>query len=87
MATRHLLVDLAAAFSAANVRPTVDVSVVSMGGVEAASRVAAGEPFDGVVLAGGIGVRFPVALVEHLGHARIERRGGVVIEVDGGCIH
>ena len=53
MATRHLLVDLAAAFSAANVRPTVDVSVVSMGGVEAASRVAAGEPFDGVVLAGG----------------------------------
>jgi len=52
MATRHLLVDLAGAFSAASV-PTIDVSIVSMGGVEAANRVAAGEPFDGVVLAAG----------------------------------
>jgi len=51
MATRHLLVDLAAEFSASS--PSGDVSVVSMGGVEAATRVAAGEPFDGVVLAGG----------------------------------
>jgi len=57
MATRHLLADLAAAFSAAadlaggphKVRPTIDV--ISMGGVDAAKRVAAGEPFDGVVLA------------------------------------
>ena len=49
MATRHLLTDLVAAFSGSN----ADVSVVSMGGVEAAKRVAAGEPFDGVVLAAG----------------------------------
>jgi molybdate transport system substrate-binding protein len=48
MATRRLLADLVAAFSAA---PTAEVSVESMGGVEAAKRVAAGEPFDGVVLA------------------------------------
>jgi molybdate transport system substrate-binding protein len=57
MATRRLLADLVAAFSAATnlpggpdkVRPTIDV--VSVGGVDAAKRVAAGEPFDAVVLA------------------------------------
>ena len=51
MATRRLLAELAAAFSAAN--PGHEVSVVSMGGVDAARQVAAGEPFDGVVLAAG----------------------------------
>lgn len=51
MATRRLLADLAAAFSAT--APDADVSVVSMGGVDAARRVAAGEPFDAVVLAAG----------------------------------
>ncbi len=51
MATRHLLGDLASAFSAAS--PDVKVDVVSMGGVEAAKQVAAGEPFDAVVLASG----------------------------------
>jgi molybdate transport system substrate-binding protein len=49
MATRRLLGDLVAAFSAAS--PGNDVSVESMGGVDAARRVAAGEAFDGVVLA------------------------------------
>jgi molybdate transport system substrate-binding protein len=49
MATRRLLADLAVAFSAA--APGADVAVVSMGGVDAARRVAAGEPFDAVVLA------------------------------------
>jgi molybdate transport system substrate-binding protein len=49
MATRRLLGDLAAAFSADV--PDADVSVVAMGGVDAAKRVAAGEPFDAVVLA------------------------------------
>lgn len=48
MATRRLLGDLVAALPASN-----DVSVESMGGVDAAKRVAAGEPFDGVVLAAG----------------------------------
>jgi len=51
MATRHLLGDLASAFSAAS--PDLKVDVVSMGGVEAAKQVAAGEPFDAVVLASG----------------------------------
>ena len=49
MATRHLLTDLVAALSAAS--GSADVSIESMGGVDAAKRVAAGEPFDGVVLA------------------------------------
>jgi molybdate transport system substrate-binding protein len=51
MATRHLLADLVAAFSAT--APQADVLVESMGGVDAARRVAAGEAFDGVVLASG----------------------------------
>ena len=51
MATRRLLGDLVAAFYRHG--PSVDVSVESVGGVEAARRVAAGEPFDGVVLAAG----------------------------------
>jgi molybdate transport system substrate-binding protein len=51
MATRHLLADLVAALSAAS--GDTDVSVESMGGVDAAKRVAAGEPFDGAVLAAG----------------------------------
>lgn len=51
MATRHLLADLVASLSAATGH--TDVSIESMGGVDAAKRVAAGEPFDGVVLASG----------------------------------
>ncbi|HKG76726.1 MAG TPA: substrate-binding domain-containing protein, partial [Beijerinckiaceae bacterium] len=51
MATRHLLADLVAALSAT--ASNAEVSVESMGGVDAARRVAAGEPFDGVVLASG----------------------------------
>jgi len=49
MATRHLLADLVAALAAT----ATDVSIESMGGVDAARRVAAGEAFDGVVLASG----------------------------------
>ena len=48
MATRHVLADLTAAASAAG-RP--EVQVESVGGVDAAQRVAAGEPFDLVFLA------------------------------------
>jgi molybdate transport system substrate-binding protein len=51
MATRHLLTELGSAFSAAS--PGAEVSVISMGGVDAAKRVAAGEPCDAVVLASG----------------------------------
>src|SRR5687767_13417574 len=51
MATRHLLTELGSAFATAS--PGAEVSVVSMGGVDAARRVAAGEPCDAVVLASG----------------------------------
>jgi len=48
MATRQLLADLAAAFEQ---RSGTAVSIESVGGVDAAKRVQAGEPFDVVVLA------------------------------------
>ena len=51
MATRRLLADLVAAFAATS--PDSEVLVESVGGVDAAKRIAAGEPFDGVVLASG----------------------------------
>ena len=51
MATRRLLADLVASFAATS--PGTDVLVESVGGVDAAKRIAAGEPFDGVVLASG----------------------------------
>lgn len=50
MATRRLLADLVAAFAATAPHT---VTVESVGGVEAAKRIAAGEPFDVVVLAAG----------------------------------
>lgn len=49
MATKALLADLVAAFSAQ--RPDVTVVVTSVGGVDAAKRVVAGEAFDIVALA------------------------------------
>jgi molybdate transport system substrate-binding protein len=51
MATRRLLADLVASFAVTS--PGTDVLVESVGGVDAAKRIAAGEPFDGVVLASG----------------------------------
>jgi molybdate transport system substrate-binding protein len=48
MATRQVLSDLVAAFGA---RGTMDAVLESVGGVDAARRVRAGEPFDVVVLA------------------------------------
>jgi molybdate transport system substrate-binding protein len=52
MATRRLLADLVAAFAATS--PDSEVLVESVGGVDAAKRIAAGEAFDGVVLASGV---------------------------------
>ena len=49
MATRQLLAELAAQWQAAS---RVEVCIESVGGVDAARRVQAGEAFDGVVLAG-----------------------------------
>lgn len=48
MATRQLLADLVARYPQAQVRP---ISIESVGGVDAARRVQAGEVFDAVVLA------------------------------------
>ena len=48
MATRRLLAELVARFEAMS---TQAVSLESVGGVDAAARVAAGEPFDAVILA------------------------------------
>ncbi len=48
MATRQVLADLAEAYQR---QSGADVSIESVGGVEAARRVHAGEPFDAVVLA------------------------------------
>lgn len=48
MATKALLADLASAYTAAHGAP---VAIESVGGVDAAKRVQAGEPFDVVVLA------------------------------------
>lgn len=48
MATKPLLAELAAAFAA---RAGVELRIESVGGVDAARRVAAGEPFDAAVLA------------------------------------
>ena len=47
MATRQLLAELAAAWQQTS---GVEVAIESVGGVDAAKRVQAGEPFDGVVL-------------------------------------
>ena len=49
MATKALLADLAAAYR--TVQPEVALSIESVGGVDAAKRVQAGETFDAVVLA------------------------------------
>lgn len=49
MATKKLLGDLIAQYERQN--PGVQVKLESVGGVDAAKRVQAGEPFDGVVLA------------------------------------
>src|SRR5688500_8806775 len=51
MATRRLLTDLVTAYRAAS--PDDAITVESLGGVDAAKRVAAGEPCDSVVLASG----------------------------------
>jgi molybdate transport system substrate-binding protein len=48
MATRQLLAELAATWQR---RSGIEVRIESVGGVDAAKRVQAGEPFDGVVLA------------------------------------
>jgi len=60
MATRQVLADLASAYEA---RASRKVALESVGGVDAARRVRAGEPFDAVVLASDA-----IGTLEHDGH-------------------
>jgi molybdate transport system substrate-binding protein len=81
MATRGLLADLAAQFGP---RAGAAVELVSIGGVDAARRVAAGEAFDGVVLAADAIDKLIAA-----GHAHAPRldlvRSGVAAAVRAGA--
>ncbi len=70
MATRALLAELATAYQA---HAGVAVAIESVGGVDAARRVAAGEPFDVVVLAADAIDRLAAA-----GHVIADSRTGVV---------
>lgn len=70
MATRALLAELAAAYRA---HAGVEVAIESVGGVDAARRVAAGEPFDVVVLAADAIDKLTTA-----GHVLAGSRAGVV---------
>jgi len=72
MATKPLLADLVALYKAQ--APGVQIQVESVGGVDAAKRVQAGEAFDGVVLASDVLAGSGVDLV----------RSGVAVAVPAG---
>lgn len=83
MATRGLLNDLAAAWQ--GLHPDRPVAVESVGGVDAARRVRAGEAFDGIVLASNT---IEALLAE--GHARAGSgvdlvRSGIAVAVRAGA--
>lgn len=71
MATKALLADLVAAFSAQS--PDITVNVTSVGGVDAAKRVVAGETFDIVALASDA-----VAKLATSGHVVADTRADLV---------
>ena len=82
MATRALLADLAAAWAA--VGPDQPLQVESVGGVDAARRVAAGEAFDAVVLASDAIDKLIAG--GHVAGARVDLvRSGVAVAVRAGA--
>jgi molybdate transport system substrate-binding protein len=84
MATRQLLADLVEQFR--SVSP-VEVSIESVGGVDAANRVQAGETFDAVVLAAGAIDRLTQA-GRILPGSRVDlARSGVSVAVRAGAAH
>ncbi len=84
MATRQLLADLVARFAAVSPQR---VSVESVGGVDAAKRVKAGEAFDGVVLASNA-IDDLIAAGKVLAGSRVDLvRSGVAIAVRAGAPH
>lgn len=84
MATRGLLQELAAAHSQ---RSGVPVSFLAIGGIEAARRVSAGEPFDVVVLASEA-IDTLVAQGRLDGGSKVDLvRSGVAVAVPAGAAH
>lgn len=82
MATRQVLAELAAAYRA---RTGVAVGIESVGGVDAARRVAAGEPFDVVVLASDAIAKLDAAGAVVPGSATPLVRSAVAIAVRDGA--
>jgi molybdate transport system substrate-binding protein len=84
MATRQLLGDLVASFEASSPQR---VAVESVGGVDAAKRVKAGEPFDLVVLAANA-IDDLVAAGRIVAGSRVDLvKSGVAIAVRAGAAH
>lgn len=82
MATRQVLAELAAAYEA---RSGCTVAIESVGGVDAARRVQAGEPFDVVVLAGDALDQL-IALGRVVAHSKVDLvRSGVAVAVRAGA--
>ena len=82
MATRQVLAELAAAYRE---RTGVAVDIESVGGVDAAKRVAAGEPFDVVVLASDAIAKLEAAGAVVAGSATPLVRSAVAIAVRAGA--
>ena len=83
MATKPLLADLVALY--AQHQPGVQVQVESVGGVDAAKRVEAGEVFDGVVLASNA-IDKLIAAGHVLAGSRVDLvRSGVAVAVPAGA--
>lgn len=84
MATRQLLADLVEAYRA--VAPGTTVHVESVGGVDAAKRVKAGEPFDVVALASGAIADLEAAGCLKAGTRVDLVRSGVAVAVRAGAV-
>lgn len=83
MATKPLLADLVALY--AQHQPAIEVQVESVGGVDAAKRVEAGEAFDGVVLASNA-IDQLIAGGHVLAGSRVDLvRSGVAVAVPAGA--
>ena len=84
MATRQVLADLVAAFEQ---RSGGSVTIESVGGVDAAKRVLAGEPFDVVVLASDAIDKLIAAGCIEAGSKTDLVRSGVAVAVKAGAPH
>jgi molybdate transport system substrate-binding protein len=84
MATRQVLADLAVAFEQRSGR---QVAIESVGGVDAAKRVQAGEPFDVVVLASDA-IDKLLAAGHLIAGSKVDLvRSGVAVAVRAGAVH